>query len=134
LLKQDGRAQHREASPTTTSGKEEKESNTPGSSSNPNNHYNNNNGNNNNSSSSNVPHHHHQPSSTLSASLAKSSNVGERQWTGQPGQIPHAAQEVSRLDSHRTPVWRVGFDDDGQILGSTGDDGRMGCGRRAASW
>jgi nucleoporin SEH1 len=22
-------------------------------------------------------------------------------------------------------VWRVGFDDDGQILGSTGDDGRL---------
>ncbi|KAM0484327.1 hypothetical protein ACHAPX_001749 [Trichoderma viride] len=135
LLKPDGRAQqHREASPTTTtSAKEDKESHTPGSSSNPNsNHYNNNNngnGNNNGSSSNNVPHHH-QPSSTLSASLAKSSNVGERLWTGQPGQIPHVAQEVSRLDSHRTPVWRVGFDDDGQILGSTGDDGRLLCYRQ----
>lgn len=139
LLKPDGRAQqHREASPTTTtSAKEDKESHTPGSSSNPStNHYNNNNNNNGNNNnnhnggSNNVPHHHHQPSSTLSASLAKSSNVGERLWTGQPGQIPHVAQEVSRLDSHRTPVWRVGFDDDGQILGSTGDDGRLLCYRQ----
>ena len=39
-------------------------------------------------------------------------------------------RELSRLDSHRTPVWRVGFDDDGQILGSTGDDGRLLCYRQ----
>ncbi|KAL6881258.1 WD40-repeat-containing domain protein [Trichoderma novae-zelandiae] len=81
----------------------------------------------------NSGHHHHpphHPSSTLSASLAKSSNVSERAWTGQPGQIRHTAREVSRLDSHRTPVWRVGFDDDGQILGSTGDDGRLLCYRQ----
>ncbi|KAL7784063.1 WD40-repeat-containing domain protein [Trichoderma ceciliae] len=75
-------------------------------------------------------HHQHHPSSTLSASLAKSSNVGERTWTGQPGQVKHAVREISRLDSHRTPVWRVGFDDDGQILGSTGDDGRLLCYRQ----
>lgn len=81
----------------------------------------------------NPPHqsnHHHHMSSTLSASLAKSSNVGERTWTGQQGQIKHVVQEISRLDSHRTPVWRVGFDDDGQILGSTGDDGRLLCYRQ----
>lgn len=65
------------------------------------------------------------PSSTLSASLAKSGQAGDRQWSGQPGQVQHTQKEVSRLDSHRTPVWRVGFDDDGQILGSTGDDGRL---------
>ncbi|KAL7950128.1 WD40-repeat-containing domain protein [Trichoderma barbatum] len=101
LLKPDNRS-HKE-SPS-------KDDNTPGSSSN--------------------NHHHHHPSSTLSASLAKSSNVTERAWTGQPGQIKHVAQEISRLDSHRTPVWRVGFDDDGQILGSTGDDGRLLCYRQ----
>ncbi|TFB03435.1 Nucleoporin SEH1 [Trichoderma ghanense] len=108
-----------------------KEDDTPGSS-------NNNATNNNNSAGStnaygvgnSTHHHHHHPSSTLSASLAKSSNVGERAWTGQPGQIRHTAHEVSRLDSHRTPVWRVGFDDDGQILGSTGDDGRLLCYRQ----
>lgn len=73
------------------------------------------------------PSQQQQPS-TLSASLAKSSgnqNSSERQWTGQEGQIQHAWRELSRLDSHRTPVWRVDFDDDGQILGSTGDDGRL---------
>jgi nucleoporin SEH1 len=64
--------------------------------------------------------------STLSASLAKSGNTSDiRQWSGQPGQVHHTQREISRLDSHRTPVWRVGFDDDGQILGSTGDDGRL---------
>ncbi|QPG94985.1 hypothetical protein C2857_007473 [Epichloe festucae Fl1] len=65
-----------------------------------------------------------QPS-TLSASLAKSGTLGDRHWSGQEGQVHHTHREISRLDSHRTPVWRVGFDDDGQILGSTGDDGRL---------
>ncbi|KHN94220.1 WD40/YVTN repeat-like-containing domain protein [Metarhizium album ARSEF 1941] len=68
---------------------------------------------------------HNLHPSTLSASLAKSGNAGERQWSGQPGQVHHTYREISRLDSHRTPVWRVGFDDDGQIFGSTGDDGRL---------
>ncbi|PTB80546.1 WD40 repeat-like protein [Trichoderma longibrachiatum ATCC 18648] len=112
-----------------------KDDDTPGSSNTTTNTTTNNNNNNNNNSNSttntyNTTQHHHHPSSTLSASLAKSSNVGERAWTGQPGQIRHAAKEVSRLDSHRTPVWRVGFDDDGQILGSTGDDGRLLCYRQ----
>ncbi|KYK59249.1 putative nuclear pore protein [Drechmeria coniospora] len=74
--------------------------------------------------------HQHQHPSTLSASLAKSGAQTERQWTGQPGQVEHVFREISRLDSHRTPVWRVGFDDDGQILGSTGDDGRLLCYRQ----
>ncbi|KAL7804623.1 WD40-repeat-containing domain protein [Trichoderma aethiopicum] len=120
------RSQHKDVG-----GGASKDDDTPGSS----NTTTTNNNNNNNNSTSNpygTPQHqqHHHPSSTLSASLAKSSNVGERAWTGQPGQIRHAAKEVSRLDSHRTPVWRVGFDDDGQILGSTGDDGRLLCYRQ----
>ncbi|KAH7160904.1 WD40-repeat-containing domain protein [Dactylonectria macrodidyma] len=73
-------------------------------------------------------HQHHQ--SGLSASLAKSGTVGDRHWAGQPGQVKHTFHEISRLDNHRTPVWRVGFDDDGQILGSTGDDGRLLCYRQ----
>ncbi|KAK3398606.1 hypothetical protein B0T20DRAFT_461282 [Sordaria brevicollis] len=47
--------------------------------------------------------------------------AGDRMRLGgqlQPGQVRHVVTEVARLDSHRTPVWRVGFDDDGQILGS----------------
>lgn len=79
---------------------------------------------------------HHQPSSSLSASLAKSGAPGERHWTGQPGQIKHTYREISKLDSNRTPIWRVGFDDDGQILGTTGDDGRLLCYRQTpdGSW
>ncbi|KND92935.1 Nucleoporin SEH1 [Tolypocladium ophioglossoides CBS 100239] len=72
----------------------------------------------------------HSHSSTLSASLAKSGAQGGRQWSGQLGQVKHTFREISRLDSHRTPVWRIGFDDDGQILGSTGDDGRLLCYRQ----
>ncbi|KJZ77931.1 hypothetical protein HIM_02568 [Hirsutella minnesotensis 3608] len=84
------------------------------------------------------PHHpqqqqqqqQHSHPSTLSASLAKSGAQGDRHWSGQPGQVKHTFREISRLDSHRTPVWRIGFDDDGQILGSTGDDGRLLCYRQ----
>lgn len=80
----------------------------------------------------------HQHPSSLSVSLAKSgggsSGAGdgavERQWTGQPGQIEHTVREISKLDNHRTPVWRIGFDDDGQVMGSTGDDGRLLCYRQ----
>ncbi|TQV94674.1 hypothetical protein V2A60_005699 [Cordyceps javanica] len=92
-------------------------------------------------------HHqqHHHPSS-LSASLASKAASGSgggggggngstdlRLRTGQPGQpgtVAHTAREISRLDNHRTPVWRVGFDDDGQILGTTGDDGKLLCYRQ----
>lgn len=75
------------------------------------------------------PNQPHAPSG-LSASLAKSGAHGQRHWSGQPGQVKHTFQELSRLDNHRTPVWRVGFDDDGQILSSTGDDGRLLCYRQ----
>nr|CDP26852.1 Putative nucleoporin [Podospora anserina S mat+] len=49
----------------------------------------------------------------------------QRMITGLPGQIRHTIEMVSRLDGHRTPVWRVGFDDDGVVLGSVGDEGRL---------
>ncbi|TDZ22800.1 Nucleoporin SEH1 [Colletotrichum orbiculare MAFF 240422] len=74
---------------------------------------------------------HHQ--SGLSASLAKSGSHAERQFSGQPGQVRHVFREVAKLDSHLTPVWRVGFDDDGQILASTGDDGKLVCYRQTPS-
>lgn len=78
----------------------------------------------------------HQHPSTLSASLAKSGANGDRPRSHLPNQPQHIYREISRLDSHRTPIWRVGFDDDGQILGTTGDDGKLLCYRQTpdGSW
>ncbi|KAH6631578.1 WD40-repeat-containing domain protein [Chaetomium tenue] len=71
-------------------------------------------------------------SSGIRAGLDQSrGNVERRGAPGQPpGQIRHVITELSRLDCHRTPVWRVGFDDDGQILGSVGDEGKLMCYRQ----
>jgi nucleoporin SEH1 len=49
------------------------------------------------------------------------------------GQVPHVAKEVARLDAHRGAVWRARFDDDGQMLGTTGDDGKLMLWRRLPS-
>ncbi|KAI1244113.1 hypothetical protein MGN70_013982 [Eutypa lata] len=70
------------------------------------------------------------PLSGIRAEIDKSGTHGERTSTGQPGQIAHRSKELSKLDLHKTPVWRVGFDDDGQILGSVGDDGKLICYRQ----
>lgn len=71
------------------------------------------------------------PPSGIRAGLVRSGGANsDRRPTGQPGQVKHTVQELSKLDSHRTPVWRVGFDDDGQILGSVGDDGKLMCYRQ----
>jgi nucleoporin SEH1 len=66
---------------------------------------------------------------------ARSSISGNRQQEaeGNQGEIPHSAKEVSKLDANRTPVWKVDFDDDGQLLGSTGDDGKLMLWRRQPS-
>ncbi|KJR87162.1 nucleoporin SEH1 [Sporothrix schenckii 1099-18] len=62
--------------------------------------------------------------------------AGDRHWTGEAGQVRHTVRELSKLENHRTPVWRVSFDDDGQILGSVGDDGKLLCYRQTpdGSW
>ncbi|KAK4158107.1 WD40-repeat-containing domain protein [Chaetomidium leptoderma] len=75
-------------------------------------------------------------SSGIRAGLDQRRGNLERRTTGLPGQIRHVMTEVSRLDCHRTPVWRVGFDDDGQILGSVGDEGKLMCYRQKpdGSW
>jgi nucleoporin SEH1 len=52
---------------------------------------------------------------------------------GKEGEVVHVAKEVSKLDANRTPVWRVEFDADGQLLGSTGDDGKLILWRREPS-
>ncbi|CAK7227048.1 hypothetical protein SCUCBS95973_006407 [Sporothrix curviconia] len=63
-------------------------------------------------------------------------SAADRRWTGEAGQVRHVVQELSKLENHRTPVWRVSFDDDGQILGSVGDDGKLLCYRQTpdGSW
>jgi len=70
--------------------------------------------------------------STGLAATVRSGPVGNRQQDGQSqaGQVLHTVKEVSKLDAHRGAVWRVDFDDDGQMLGSTGDDGRLMLWRR----
>ncbi len=79
---------------------------------------------------------HSQAHSGIRAEIDKSDTHGERTSTGQPGQIAHRVKELSKLDLHRSSVWRVGFDDDGQILGSVGDDGKLICYRQTpdGSW
>ncbi|KAL2061780.1 hypothetical protein VTL71DRAFT_7158 [Oculimacula yallundae] len=49
------------------------------------------------------------------------------------GEVLHKATEVSKLEANRNPVWRVDFDADGQLLGSTGDDGKLMLWRREPS-
>jgi len=74
----------------------------------------------------------HAPSG-IRVEIDKSATHGERTYTSQPGQIEHTYRELSKLDAHQTPVWRVGFDDDGQILGSVGDEGKLMCYRQMPS-
>ncbi|KAK3324279.1 WD40-repeat-containing domain protein [Cercophora scortea] len=77
------------------------------------------------------------PKSGIRAGLDQSrSSVDRSSTSGLPGQVRHVVTEIAKLDSHRTPVWRVGFDDDGQILGSVGDDGKLMCYRQTpdGSW
>jgi nucleoporin SEH1 len=76
------------------------------------------------------------PRSMIQAAMDKPDSNPDRRLSGQPGQIRHVVREISKLDSHRTPVWRVGFDDDGQILGSIGDEGKLMCYRQTpdGSW
>lgn len=68
--------------------------------------------------------------SGIGAGLAtvRSGPGGSSRQTGgyfQPGQVPHVVKEVAKLDGHHGPVWRCEFDDDGQMLGTTGDDGKL---------
>ncbi len=57
------------------------------------------------------------PKSAIRAGLDQTRSATDRRSSGQPGQIKHAAKEIAKLNAHQTPVWRVGFDDDGQNPG-----------------
>ena len=76
------------------------------------------------------------PKSGIRAGLDQSRTASDRRASGQPGQIKHLVKEIAKLNAHQTPVWRVGFDDDGQILGSVGDEGKLMCYRQTpdGSW
>ncbi|KAK0621584.1 WD40-repeat-containing domain protein [Bombardia bombarda] len=76
------------------------------------------------------------PRSGIRAGLDQERTGTDRSASGKPGEIAHVVTEISKLNNHRTPVWRVGFDDDGQILGSVGDEGKLMCFRQTpnGSW
>ena len=87
-------------------------------------------------SRSSHPRRQSQAPSGIRAELDKSGTHGERTLTDLHGQIQHTAKMLSKLNAHRSPVWRVDFDDDGQILGSVGDEGKLMCYRQLpdGSW
>ncbi|KAI1100675.1 WD40 repeat-like protein [Jackrogersella minutella] len=80
-------------------------------------------------SRSNHAHRQSQVPSGIRAELDKSGTHGERTSTDLPGQIHHTVKVLSKLQ-HQSPIWRVDFDDDGQILGCVGDEGRLMCYRQ----
>lgn len=81
----------------------------------------------------------HQPPqphpSGISQGVHHPTTDGDRR-KNQAGHIPHSISLLSSLENHRSPMWRVGFDDDGQILGCVGDDGKLLCFRQnpAGQW
>ncbi|KAF5870774.1 putative nuclear pore complex subunit protein [Botrytis fragariae] len=70
--------------------------------------------------------------SGISAGLAgqKTNRSRQQEAQGRDGAVIHAVKEISRLEADRAPVWKVEFDADGQLLGSTGDDGKLMMWRR----
>ncbi|KAF8863213.1 WD40 repeat-like protein [Acephala macrosclerotiorum] len=66
---------------------------------------------------------HRNAPSGIGAGLAGARRRPEDE--GREGEVVHVAKEVSKLDNNKTPVWRVEFDADGQLLASTGDDGKL---------
>lgn len=70
-----------------------------------------------------------QQPSGISQRVHHPASDGDRR-KNQAGHIPHTISTLSNLENHRSPMWRVGFDDDGQILGCVGDDGKLLCFRQ----
>ncbi|KAK6596895.1 nuclear pore protein [Botrytis cinerea] len=70
--------------------------------------------------------------SGISAGLAgqRTNRSRQQEAQGRDGAVIHAVKEISRLEADRAPVWKVEFDADGQLLGSTGDDGKLMMWRR----
>ncbi|KAF7876906.1 uncharacterized protein EAF02_008126 [Botrytis sinoallii] len=70
--------------------------------------------------------------SGIGAGLAgqRTNRSRQQEAQGRDGAVIHAVKEISRLEADRAPVWKVEFDADGQLLGSTGDDGKLMMWRR----
>lgn len=76
--------------------------------------------------------HHASHPSGISQGVHHPTSDGDRR-KNQAGHIPHNVSILSNLENHRSPMWRVGFDDDGQILGCVGDDGKLLCFRQTST-
>lgn len=73
---------------------------------------------------------HRNAPSGIGAGLA---GAKHRPEDGRIGEVAHTVKEISKLDHDKSPVWRVAFDLDGQLLASTGDDGKVLMWRREPS-
>lgn len=73
--------------------------------------------------------------SGIGAGLAGARPISGTGRGDREGEVAHVAKEVCRLESGngKAPIWRVAFDADGQLLGSTGDDGKLTLWRREPS-
>ena len=70
--------------------------------------------------------------SPSTSSVPSSSNANHSE--AREGEIYHLATEMCRMEhGQKSPVWRVGFDSDGQLLGTSGDDGKLCLWRRQPS-
>jgi len=61
--------------------------------------------------------------SGIGAEIASAKGGARRE--NREGEVMHTTKEVGQLESNRTPMWKVDFDSDGLLLGSTGDDGKL---------
>lgn len=67
----------------------------------------------------------HVTRSGIGAGLANTKAGPNDRTQDRAGCVRHEVKEVGKLDLHHCPVWRCQFDEDGQVLGSCGDDGRV---------
>lgn len=73
------------------------------------------------------------PSGIAAGLVPARSRTRQQEAQGRDGAVVHAVKEVSKLTADHTPVWRVRMDHDGQLIGSTGDDGKLVMWRREPS-
>jgi WD40 repeat protein len=77
------------------------------------------------------PHHHQQRSSNLRSQLLGGRDGKRPENSNGPGAIQQDVKLVAELEAHEGAPWRVAWSPLGEILVSTGDDGRVGMWRRS---